>query len=55
MEKERRFVQAVTCAPEPMAILCFEQQLLDMEQFCCDPYRFSVFGVIQHSVWKILV
>lgn len=45
MERERRFVQDVTRAPEPMAILCFEQQLLDMERFCCDPYQFSVFGV----------
>ena len=45
MERERRFVQDVTCAPEPMAILCFEQQLLDMERFCCDPYCFSIFGV----------
>ena len=35
-EKSNRFVQHVTCAPEPMAILCTNQQLLDVERFCCD-------------------
>ena len=30
-EKSNRFVQHVTCAPEPMAILCTNQQLLDVE------------------------
>ena len=44
-EKCNRFVQHVTCAPEPMAILCTNQQLLDVERFCCDPYSFSIFGV----------
>ena len=41
-EKSNRFV---TCGPEPMAILCTNQQLLDVETFCCDPYSFSIFGV----------
>ena len=45
MEKKNRFIQDVTCAPEPMAILCYDQQLFDMERFCRDPFRFCVFGV----------
>ena len=38
-EKCNRFVQHVTCAPEPMAISCTNQQLLDVERYCCDSYR----------------
>ena len=44
-EKDDRFVQDVVCAPEPMAVLATEQQLVDMERFCCDPYQFSIFSV----------
>lgn len=44
-EKTDRFVQEVTCAPEPMAVLCLEQQLTDLNQFCCDPHNFSVLGI----------
>lgn len=44
-EHSYRFVQEVTCAPEAMAVLCTNQQLLDIERFCCDPYMFSVFGI----------
>ena len=44
-EKVDRFVQEVTCAPEPMAILATSQQLVDLERFCCDPAQFSVMGV----------
>lgn len=44
-EKEDKFVQDVTCAPEPMAVLCSDQQLLDIDRFCCDPFHFCVFGV----------
>ena len=44
-EKDNRFVQHVTCAPEPMALLSTTQQLLDIERFCCDPYDFCIFGV----------
>jgi len=32
-EKSDVFVQDVTCAPELMAVLCNEQQLLDIEWF----------------------
>jgi hypothetical protein len=44
-EKKERFVQEVTCAPEPMAILATSQQLLDLERFCCDPVEFAIMGV----------
>ena len=36
-EKKVRFVQEVTCAPEPMAVLATAQQLQDLERFCCCP------------------
>jgi len=34
-EKSDAFVQGVN---EPMALLCNEQQLVDIEHFCCNPY-----------------
>ena len=40
-----RFVQDVTCALEPMAVLATAQQLFDMERFCCDPFRFSILEI----------
>ena len=44
-EKTNLFVQDVTCAPEPMGVLCNEQQLLDLERFCCDPFNFCICGI----------
>ena len=44
-EKECRFVQEVTCAPEPMAILATEQQIHDMERFCCCPSQYCILGI----------
>jgi hypothetical protein len=44
-EKENRFVQEVTCAPEPMAVLATEQQLTDIERFCCSPGEFCILGI----------
>ena len=44
-EKNDKFVQDVTCAPEPMALLCCEQQMNDHVRFCCDPFEFSVLGI----------
>ena len=44
-EKGERFVQEVTCAPEPMAVLATGQQLVDLERFCCDPAAYSIMGV----------
>ena len=43
--KQNRFVQEVTCAPEPMAILASSQQLLDIERFCCSTTQFSIMGI----------
>ena len=43
-EKCVAFVQDVPCAPEPMAVLYNEQQLRDMERFCCDPFNFGILG-----------
>ena len=44
-EGDKCFVRDVTCAPEPMAVLGTNQQLFDLERFCCDPYKFCVLGV----------
>jgi len=27
-----------------MAVLCLQQQLTDLNKFCCDPHNFSVLG-----------
>ena len=45
VEKGDLYVQEVTCASEPMAVLAIAQQLLDLERFCCDPCAFSIMGV----------
>ena len=44
-EKKDRYVQEVTCAPEPTAVLAMDQQLVDLECFCCNPSSFSIMGV----------
>lgn len=44
-QKSDLFVQDVTCAPEPMAVLCNEQQLNDIKRFCCHPFDFSILGI----------
>ena len=44
-EGDKCFVRDVTCAPEPMAVLGTNQQLFDLERFCCDPFKFCVLGV----------
>ena len=44
-EGHEHFVQDVTCAPEPMAVFATDQQLLDLEGFCCDPFNLSIVGV----------
>jgi len=45
MEGCERFVQDLTCALEPMAVLATGQQLFDMERFCCDPFKFCIVGI----------
>ena len=44
-EKIDKFVQDVTCAPEPMAVLCSEQQMSDLVRFCCNPFEFCILGI----------
>ena len=39
------FVRAVVAAPEPMAVLCTDQQLDDMVRFLTNPADFSIMGV----------
>jgi len=40
------FAQDVTCTPEPIAVLATNQQLFDMERFCCnDLFKFSIVGI----------
>lgn len=43
--KNDLFVQDVTCAPEPMAALCNEQQLIYINRCCCHPFSLSILGV----------
>jgi len=28
-----------------MAVLCNQQQVRDMERFCCDPFNFQILGI----------
>lgn len=44
-ESDKAFVRRVVAAPEPMAVLCTNQQLNDMVRFLTDPSQFSVMGV----------
>ena len=44
-QKEHRFVQEVTCAPKPMAVLATDQMLRDIDRFCCSPTEFSILGI----------
>ncbi len=41
---EERFVRSVQAAPEPMAVLALDQQLIDLERFCTDEDEFCVAG-----------
>ena len=44
-DKTDRYIQEVTCAPEPMAVLATQQQLFDLERFCCSNPEFCIMGV----------
>ena len=44
-EQNDKFVQDVTCAPEPMAVLSNQQQFNDLERFCCNPFEFCILGI----------
>ena len=42
---EEPFVRIVTSAPEPMCVMCTDNQLSDIERFCTDPACFSPLSV----------
>ena len=44
-EGDKCFVQDITCTTEPMVVLGTNQQLFDLERFCCDPFQFCALGV----------
>ena len=44
-DKVNRFVQEVTCAPEPMTVLATAQQLFDLGRFCCNSSEYCIMGV----------
>ena len=44
-DSEEQYIQEVTCAPEPMAILATQQQLFDLERFCCSNIDFCIMDV----------
>ena len=45
--KENRFMQEVTCAPEPIAVLPTEHKLIDIERFCSSSHEFCIMGIDQ--------
>ena len=44
-DSDDAFVQKVVAAPEPMVVLCTNQQLNDMKRFLTDPSQQSCMGV----------
>ena len=44
-EKNDKFVQDVTCAPELIAVITSDQQLNDLVRFCCEPFEFGALGI----------
>ena len=44
-DKVNRYVQEVTCVPEPMAVLATEEQILDLDRFCCNTIEYCIMGV----------
>ena len=40
----RKFIRDVKAYPEPAVVLATDQQLFDLERFCCDSSQFSVLG-----------
>ena len=44
-EGDKCFVRMLLVPLEPMAVLGTNQQLFDLERFCCDPFKFCVIGV----------
>ena len=45
MDPKATFIQKVICAPGPIAVLCTENQLNNIEKFCSNEIKFGVFQV----------
>ena len=45
MDPKATFIQEVICAPGPIAVLCTENQLNNIEKFCSNEIKFGVFQV----------
>ena len=41
----KRFIRDIKAFPDPAIVLAMEQQLIDLERFCCNPSAFSVLTV----------
>lgn len=44
-DKDKKFIRDVKIFPEPAIVLATDQQLYDIERFCCNPKEFSVLTV----------
>ena len=44
-EGSKKFIRDVKAYPEPAIVLASEQQLLDLERFCCDSSHYSILTV----------
>ena len=43
--KDKKFIRDVKVFPEPAIVLATDQQLFDIERFCCNPTEFSILTV----------
>ena len=41
-DKDKKFIRDVKVFPEPAIVLATDQQLFDIERFCCNPTEFSI-------------
>lgn len=44
-ESDKKFIRDVKAYPDPAVVLATEQQLNDLEHFCCNPSRFCILTV----------
>jgi len=44
-DKDKKFIRDVKVFPEPAVVLATDQQLFDIEHFCCNPTKFSILTV----------
>ena len=43
--KDQKFIRDIKTYPEPAIVLATDQQLFDVQRFCCDPQQFSILTV----------